>query len=122
MLDGVVFCFGRLRGERGSRVSQRASGGSVKGEAKGRDGGGRDVGAGGGSLRRHVGSGARGLGVQCREVGGQTVFGQSGREAVRGLQGGADGQVLFICHDSQSITHQAVGHTSVCFLSDSTAA
>lgn len=60
--------------------------------------------------------------MQRREVGGQTVFGQSGREAVRGLQGGADGQVLFIRHDSQSISHQAVGHAPVRLLSDSTAA
>lgn len=121
MLDGVVLGFGRLRGERRRRVSQGARGGGVGGEAEGRDGGGRHVGASAGSLRRHAGSRAGGLRVQRREVGGQTVFGQSGGEAVRGLQGGADGQVLLIGHDSQSISHQAVCHASVRLLSDSAA-
>lgn len=55
------------------------------------------------------------------EVGCWRVSGQTGGKAVRRLQSGADGQVLFICHDSQSISHQAVGHTSICLLSDSTA-
>ena len=48
------------------------------------------------------------------------MSGQTGGLAVRKIHVGADGQILLICHDSQFITHQAVGYTSVCILSDST--
>lgn len=95
-------------------MGQGASGRGVRGEAEGRDG------AGGGDVRAEVRilRGERGMRAEggcCR------VSGLTGGEVVRRLQGGADGQILFICHDSQSITHQAVGQTSICLFSDPTA-
>lgn len=71
-------------------------------------------------LRGETGGAAGGLRVEGCEVGCWIVSGQTGGKAVRKFQGGADRQVLFICHDSQSISRQAVGHTSICLLSDST--
>lgn len=71
-------------------------------------------------LRGETRGAAGGLRVEGCEVGCWIVSGQTGGKAVRKFQGGADRQVLFICHDSQSISHQAVGHTSICLLSDST--
>lgn len=72
-------------------------------------------------LRGKTGGAVGGLRAEGCEVGCRSVSGQTGGKAVRRVQCGANGQVLFICHDGQSITHQAVGHTSICLLSDSTA-
>ena len=119
LLDRVVLGFRRLGCEWLSWVGQGASGRGVRGEAKGRDG------AGGGDVRAEVwilrGETRGGVGGMRAEGGCCRVSGLTGGEVVKRLQGGADGQILFICHDSQSITHQAVGQTSICLFSDPTA-
>lgn len=116
LLNRMVLGLGWLRCKRLSRVGQGAGGWGVRREAEGRDIGRRDVEAR--ILRSGTGGAAGGLRV---EVGCQIVRGQTGGKAVRRFQGGADRQVLFICHDGQSVSHQAVGHTSICLLSNSTA-
>lgn len=55
---------------------------------------------------------ARGLRARGREV---------GRWIVRRVQGGANGQILFVRHNRQSVSHQAVSHSAVGVFSDSTA-
>lgn len=54
------------------------------------------------------------------EAGRWTGSSQAGVEAVRRFQGGADGQILFVRHNGQSVTHQAVGHAPISIFSDST--
>lgn len=103
LLDRVVLGFRWLGCEWLRRMGQGASGQGVRWEAEWED------------------RGRGGLRAQCCEVCCRSLSGHTGGKTVRRLQGGADGQVLFICHNSQSISHQAVGHTSICLLSDSTA-
>lgn len=39
---------------------------------------------------------------------------------MRRFQAGANGQILFVRHNGQSVTHQAVGHTPISIFSDPT--
>lgn len=119
LLDRVVLGFGWLGCERLRQVGKGASGRAVRREAERRDGGSGDVRAEARILRAETRGAVGGLRAEGYEVG--CWSGQTGGKAVRRLQCGADGQVLFICHDSKSISHQAVGHTSICLLSDSAA-
>lgn len=108
--------------ERLGWVSQGASGRGVRRVAEGQAGGSSgDVRVEAWILRAKTRGAVGDLRVEACEVGCWSVSGQTGGKAEKRLQCGADGQVLFICHDSQSISHQAVGHTSICLLSDSTA-
>ncbi len=120
LLDRVVHGFWGLGCEWLGWVGQGASGECVRREGERRDGGG-DVRAEAWILIAETGGAVGGLRVEGCEVGCWSVSGQTGGKAVRRFQCGADGQVLLICHDSQSISHQAVGHTSIRLLSDSTA-
>lgn len=57
--------------------------------------------------------------MRGREAAGWTGSSQAGVEAVGRFQGGADGQILLVGYDGQSVPHQAVGHTSISIFSDS---
>lgn len=57
--------------------------------------------------------------MRGREAAGWIGSSQAGVEAVGRFQGGANGQILFVGYDGQSIPHQAVGHTSISIFSDS---
>lgn len=122
LMDQVVRGFWWLRCERLCRVSQRASGRCVRlrGETEGGDGGSGHVGTQAWIGRSQTRQAARGLRVRGRGAGRWTGSSQAGVKAVRRLQGGADGQILLVGHDGQSVTHQAVGHSPISIFSDPT--
>lgn len=108
LMDQVVCGFGRLGCE---RLRQRARGRRVRREAEGGDGGGGQVGTQTRIVSGETRQAARGLRVRGREA---------GRWMVRRVQGGANGQILFIGHNRQSVSHQAVSHSALGVFSDST--
>lgn len=101
-------------------MGQGTSGLGVGHETGRCDGGSGDVGAEARILGVETRGAPGGLRVEGCKIGCWSVSVLTGRKVVRRFEGGADRQVLFICHDSQSISHQAVGHTSICLFSDST--
>lgn len=107
-MDQVVGGFRRLGCE---RLRHRARGGRVRRDAEGGDGGSGHVGTQTRIVRGETRQAARGLGVRGREAGGWVV---------RRVQGGANGQILFISHNRQSVSHQAVSHSAIGVFSDST--
>lgn len=115
LLDGKMLGFGRLRRERLGGVGQGASGRGVGCGAEG-----WDVGSDVYVLRAEVEGAVWAWRDEGCAGGCMAVSGHTGGKAVRMLQGGADSQVLFIGHYSQSISHKAIGHTSICLFSYST--
>lgn len=121
LLDRVVFGFRWLGCEGLGWVGHGASGRGVRREAGGQDGAGGEPCAKAWILSAGTCGDVGGLRVDACEVSWWSVSGQAGGKAVSRLQCGADGQVLLICRDSQSISHQAVSHTSIRLLPDSAA-
>lgn len=95
-----MFGFRWLSRERLGWMGQGAGGKGVRREAEGRDGGSWDMRAEVWILRAETTGTVGGLRARGREGGCWGVSGQTGGEAVSRLHGRADGQVLFICHDS----------------------
>lgn len=107
-MDQVVRGFRRLGCE---RLRQGARGRRVRREAEGGDGSSGHVGTQTRIVSGETRHAARGLRVRGREA---------SRWIVRRVQGGANGQILFVRHNRQSVSHQAVSHSALGVFSDST--
>lgn len=107
-MDQMVCGFRRLGCE---RLHQGARGWRFRPEAEGGDSGSGHVWTQTRIVSAVTRQAARGLRVRGSEA---------GRWIVRRVHGGANGQILFIGHNRQSVSHQAISHSAVSVFSDST--